>query len=485
MAVTHAFVSLKTDGPDGAKVQASNWNDDHVFGGGSHGNLMVRDTGDPTGSSWTDSPSLTALALTGDATSSTGGFKAGTLASPLPARFTAAENITAHAYYGFQDYSVVSNPAPGLFGHASFSVRTVVQGSQDIDHHHGYQDSSTWSGSGTLTQMAGLHVAHVVTAGIITEHYGVRVIDPTMSGGAAITTNYGLRVYPLTSGGTNYAIYTSQGLVRFGDDVSTTGGLTATGAVAFSSTLAVTGASSLTGNVGIGVANAADRGLYIKPQGTLTGTSQYGALIFPTVSSAATTAAYGINLGIQTTAASYTITNAYGLNIISPVIGSGSAITTNHGLYVAAQTTGGTNYAIFTNAGLVRFGDNVSSIGSILSSSATAGIGYATGAGGTIGQGSGSGKATTVVLNKVTGTITMDAATLNANTTVSFTLTNSAIVGTDHIVLQHESGGTPGSYLLNGRPGTGNAVINVRNITAGNLSEAIVIRFTVIKAVSA
>lgn len=120
---------------------------------------------------------------------------------------------------------------------------------------------------------------------------------------------------------------------------------------------------------------------------------------------------------------------------------------------------------------------------SILSTGATNGVGYATGAGGTVTQAT--SKATGVTLNKVTGAITMNNAALAADTTVSFTLTNSAIAATDTIVLNHVSGGTAGSYLLNAQPAAGSASINVRNITAGSLSEAIVIRYTVIKSVSA
>ena len=111
--------------------------------------------------------------------------------------------------------------------------------------------------------------------------------------------------------------------------------------------------------------------------------------------------------------------------------------------------------------------------------------GYATGSGGTVNQGSGSGKATGVTLDKTNGSITMDNATLNAATTVSFTLTNSTIEAGDILVMNHISGGTAGAYTLNAQCAAGSASINVRNVTAGNLAEAIVIRFAVIKAVSA
>lgn len=112
----------------------------------------------------------------------------------------------------------------------------------------------------------------------------------------------------------------------------------------------------------------------------------------------------------------------------------------------------------------------------------TDGIGYMTGAGGTVTQAT--SKATGVTLNKATGRITMHGAALAADTTVSFTLTNSVIEATDLLVLNHVSAGTAGAYLLNAQAAAGSAALHVRNITGGSLSEAIVLGFAVIKAVT-
>ena len=109
--------------------------------------------------------------------------------------------------------------------------------------------------------------------------------------------------------------------------------------------------------------------------------------------------------------------------------------------------------------------------------------GYVTGEGGTVTQAT--SKATGVTLNKKCGQITMNAASLAASTVVTFVLTNSTIAATDLLVLNHGSGGTAGSYLLNAQAAAGSASINVRNVTTGALAEAIVINFAVIKAVNA
>ena len=115
--------------------------------------------------------------------------------------------------------------------------------------------------------------------------------------------------------------------------------------------------------------------------------------------------------------------------------------------------------------------------------SSTGKQGYATGSGGTVTQAT--SKATGVTLSKSTGQITLNNAALASDTTVSFTLTNTVIEAGDILIMNHISGGTAGSYLLNAQSAAGTASVNVRNITAGSLSEAIVIAFAVINAVTA
>lgn len=112
----------------------------------------------------------------------------------------------------------------------------------------------------------------------------------------------------------------------------------------------------------------------------------------------------------------------------------------------------------------------------------TGGIGYSAGAGGAVAQVT--SKSTGVTLNKTVGQITMEAGSLAANTTVTFTLTNSTIAATDILVLNHVSGGTAGSYTLNAQAAAGSASINVRNVTGGALAEGIVIGFAVVKGVT-
>ncbi|HVQ43799.1 MAG TPA: glycosyl hydrolase family 28-related protein [Candidatus Saccharimonadia bacterium] len=122
--------------------------------------------------------------------------------------------------------------------------------------------------------------------------------------------------------------------------------------------------------------------------------------------------------------------------------------------------------------------------GTVTASSPLGGLGYGTGAGGAITQAT--NKSTGVTLDKVCGAITMNNASLNAATAVSFVLTNSNIGTFDVVHAVHGSAGTAGAYRVAVKSGSaGTCTIEVTNTTAGALGEAIVINFVVIKGVNA
>ena len=129
--------------------------------------------------------------------------------------------------------------------------------------------------------------------------------------------------------------------------------------------------------------------------------------------------------------------------------------------------------------------------------------------GGTVTQAT--NKTTGVTLNTESGQITMNNAQLNAGVEVTFTVTNDKIAATDCVVVNHGTGGTAGSYLVgvseiaatdvvvvnHGSAGTagsylvgvsaiaaGSFGITVTNVSAGSLSEAIVINFVALKGAS-
>lgn len=195
------------------------------------------------------------------------------------------------------------------------------------------------------------------------------------------------------------------------------------------------------------------------------------------------------------TPTSGTLTNCTGLPIATGVSGLGASIATflatpsSANLAAALTDETGTGANVFANTPTLitpvigaATGTSLSTTGNQVISG-TGKQGYATGSGGIVTQLT--SKATGVTLSKSTGQITLDAAALAASTTVSFTLTNTVIEAGDILVMNHITGGTAGSYLLNAQSAAGSASINVRNISLGSLSEAIVIAFAVIKAVSA
>jgi hypothetical protein len=106
-------------------------------------------------------------------------------------------------------------------------------------------------------------------------------------------------------------------------------------------------------------------------------------------------------------------------------------------------------------------------------------IGYSAAAQGTVTQLT--DKSTGVTLNKSAGRITMINAALAGNTAVSFTLTNSTISANDAIIVNVSGGGTAGAYTTYiSSMAAGSAVVTLRNLTAGSLSEAVVLNFAII-----
>ena len=115
----------------------------------------------------------------------------------------------------------------------------------------------------------------------------------------------------------------------------------------------------------------------------------------------------------------------------------------------------------------------------------TGSLGYSTGSGGAVTQLT--SKTTGVTLNKSNGKITMEATTaIGIGASVVFTLTNSFIAVTDAVIANIATGGTANAYTVDVLTvAAGSVGLRVTNITAGILSEAVVVSFAIIKAVAA
>lgn len=113
----------------------------------------------------------------------------------------------------------------------------------------------------------------------------------------------------------------------------------------------------------------------------------------------------------------------------------------------------------------------------------TTGLGFYTGAGGTVTQST--NKSTGVTLSKMCGAITMNNASLNDATNVSFTVTNTLVAATDAVIAIHSSAGTAGAYQVSVNAVASTSYkITVRNVSGGALGEAIVLTVLVLKGVT-
>jgi hypothetical protein len=138
-----------------------------------------------------------------------------------------------------------------------------------------------------------------------------------------------------------------------------------------------------------------------------------------------------------------------------------------------------TSPALVTPAIGVATGTSLAATGAI-TSSGTAGVGYATGAGGVVTQGT--SRTTGVTLNKTTGAITLFSAA-GTTTATTFAVTNSTVEATDVIILNQKSG-TDLYDLMVTAVAAGSFNLTFRT-TGGTTTETPVFNFAVIKAVAA
>lgn len=132
---------------------------------------------------------------------------------------------------------------------------------------------------------------------------------------------------------------------------------------------------------------------------------------------------------------------ATGVKVTAAAAASGVSVAavssgTNEGLKIDAKGSG-TLALQGTGTGGISLGTAVTGASSIKSSSASGGIGYTTGAGCAVTQGS--SRTTTVVCTGTTGAITLVSAAGSA-TPATFTVTNTSVAATDTIIVNQKSG---------------------------------------------
>lgn len=135
---------------------------------------------------------------------------------------------------------------------------------------------------------------------------------------------------------------------------------------------------------------------------------------------------------------------------------------------------------IFTIDGVNR---TLAVAGTLASTSATAALGYATGAGGAVTQATNA--STGVTLSKPCGQITTVALTTAGAAEEAFVVTNTLVDANDIVVVSttYAGGGKPIVSVTN--TGAGVFTVNITNVSAAALDAVLVVNFAVIKGVVA
>jgi hypothetical protein len=266
------------------------------------------------------------------------------------------------------------------------------------------------------------------------------------------------------------------------------------------------------GRVGIG--NSTLAGFALRLGTPLTGaTNAYCFHNGAQIQSDVTSNVFFMNSQPSTAAASFTLTNLYHFNVVNASLGDGSSINNQYGVSIPDLTSGSTtNIGVISSvssgtgrwnfyangtannayAGNSRFGGvtapvatvdvtgSIAATTTIQSSGATSGIGYATGAGGTVTQAT--SRTTGVTIDKVCGQITLVSAA-GSTAWQSFTVTNSAVASTDTIIVNQDTG-TDLYQIFVTNVAAGSFRITFAT-TGGTTTEQPVFGFSVIKAVAA
>jgi hypothetical protein len=192
------------------------------------------------------------------------------------------------------------------------------------------------------------------------------------------------------------------------------------------------------------------------------------------------TSAGDVGVGITAPLGKFHVANSTASDIVR-ITQSGAGVP----LRVEDETTDTTPFIIDT-AGNVGIGTptptaKLQVVGGIVSTDPTAGWGYATGAGGTVIQGT--SKTTAVALNKICGSITMANTAPTLNVWSSFTVFNGTVKNTDTIILSYSGGSN--TYIMNvGRIVDATSfVINFVSVL-GIAGDTPVINFSIIKSVT-
>lgn len=383
------------------------------------------------------------------------------------ARLAVARNINGQAFDGSADISVTVPASTGITG--------LVGGMASF-----LTTATSASLANTLTDETG--------SGVVVFNNAPSLTSPDIS--TSITT-------PTT--GTFNLINTGATTVNFaGASTATTigasTGTTTINSVTFSlpnaTALNINGASPTIASTSTGTLTLFNTGITtINCGGAATTVSEYGPVTNYSLGNTATAAQTVSMFTASTGASTYNIaTGATGAvtKAINLGTGGGASSTTN----IAIGSTAGTSTitlngavtgptTISASSNITTTGGNITTTGgNITASGSSSVIGYATGSGGTVTQGT--SRTTGVSINKGSGNITLFNTTATAGQTTSFTVTNNLVAANDTVAVCQRTGS--GVYFVAVTNVTTNSFqISVYNPTAVVSNDAPVIGFAVIK----
>ncbi len=298
-----------------------------------------------------------------------------------------------------------------------------------------------------------------LAAGILAITSGANLVDLTITGGGVTGTN-------------------STNTVAVTDIWNTTG---APVGIKYAVTNTASDSASLLMNLLAGAAGATSI-WNVRVDGLVT---QAGGLTIAGPLSGVTSAAFSTLLSSLTALATPSALTSTSLNVFASTVSGATLMGFGTTGDVTLKNRAGTDVIVVgPNSTAVSVAGALTLLAGALSSSATLGIGYKTGAGGLVTQGS--NRTTAVTLNTVVGAITGQATSLAASTSASFTVVNTTVAATDLVLLSVVSGPTANTSVFSvSAVNSGNFVIRAANVsTAAGDVGAPVLAFAVIKGVT-